>query len=156
MDFAAWKSNSTRDVHSIAGLVGTGPFTVENIFVSSSDVHLNSLAKYNPALNAAGSPGLAVDFDGQIRPAGGAADIGADEAGAVTAATRTLSGRVTSASGRGISYARVMVRGGGMTQPVALLTARSVISASKACGPMRFIWLLSMRNGICSPIRIRS
>lgn len=122
VDFDAWKAGTSRDANSITGLVETGLFTAENLFVSTSDLHLANL-QTNPAVNGVTGSGLTRDFDGQIRPVGGMADIGADEADAAAGPTLTVSGRLTTAAGRGISNARVTLQGGGLTQPLTLSTS---------------------------------
>jgi hypothetical protein len=122
VDFAAWKAGSSRDAHSITGLVETGLFTVENLFVSVQDLHLNSLGN-NPAINAGTNTRLLTDFDGQIRPFGGVPDIGADEADATPAEALSVSGRVANAGGRGIRNARVTIQGGGLTAPITSMTS---------------------------------
>jgi hypothetical protein len=77
VDFTSWQAGPpTRDANSQASNPG-GNYTVANMFVSATDLHLNTSGT-NPAFNA-GTPveGVTIDFDGQTRDS--APDIGADE-----------------------------------------------------------------------------
>lgn len=124
VDFAAWKSGPpARDANSIAGVSGTGPFNVANIFSSANDLHL-VIGGFNPAINAGTEIGLSTDFDGQTRPFNGAPDIGADEVQTVpTAAEVSVGGRITTADGRGIRNIRVTVSGGDLAGPRSAITS---------------------------------
>jgi len=77
VDFVTWQTGApTRDANSQASNPG-GNYTVANMFVSGSDLHLNT-AGTNPALNSGSAvAGVTTDFDGQTRDA--MPDIGADE-----------------------------------------------------------------------------
>lgn len=123
VDFAAWKTGPpARDANSRAGVAGSAPYDVASIFASTNDLHL-LVSGSNPAINAGGTAGPSVDFDGQTRPFGSALDIGADEVQtAPTAAEVSLSGRVVTAEGRGIRGIRIVVSGGDLPSPVAALT----------------------------------
>ncbi|HEX8738222.1 MAG TPA: Calx-beta domain-containing protein, partial [Pyrinomonadaceae bacterium] len=77
VNFASWQAGPpTRDANSQASNPG-GNYTVANMFVSPTDLHLN-ISGTNPAFNA-GTPvaDVTTDFDGQPRDS--APDIGADE-----------------------------------------------------------------------------
>jgi hypothetical protein len=77
VDFATWQAGPPpRDANSQASNP-SGNYTVANMFVSPTDLHLN-MSGTNPAFNA-GTPvmGVTIDFDGQTRDS--APDIGADE-----------------------------------------------------------------------------
>ncbi len=89
VSFAAWPTGPpTRDANSQASNPG-GNYTVANIFVSDTDLHLNT-AGTNPAINAGiAAGGITVDFDGQTRDA--MLDIGADEIIAAAAPTIMVS-----------------------------------------------------------------
>lgn len=121
--FTTWKAGPpARDANSIAGVAGSGPFNINNMFASANDLHL-SIAGNNPAINNAAPGGAAVDFDGQPRPFGAAPDIGADEVQtAPTAAEASIGGRVMTADGRGIRNIRVLVTGGTLTEPRTAIT----------------------------------
>lgn len=123
VDFATWKAGPPlRDANSIAGVAGSGPFNVTNMFASPNDLHL-SIVGNNPAVNNAAAGGAATDYDGQARPFGAAPDIGADEVQtAPTAAEASIGGRVMTADGRGIRNIRVLVTGGDLTAPRAAIT----------------------------------
>jgi hypothetical protein len=121
VDFATWQGQPTptRDVNSQASNPG-GNYTVANMFVSDSDLHLRFGT--NPAINT-GIPagGVTNDFDGQPRPFSSQVDIGADEL-VPTAAAVTLAGRVTTAEGNGIRNASVTISGGSLPGPVVAQT----------------------------------
>jgi hypothetical protein len=111
-----------RDAASLIAVSGTGPFNLNNIFVSAEDLHLVTLGN-NPAINNGTDLGITVDFDGQGRPINGVQDIGADEVFfAPTAADASINGRITTAEGRGLSGVRVIVTGGDFAEPLVLLT----------------------------------
>lgn len=78
VDFAAWQVGG-RDANSQASNPG-GNYTVANMFVSTTDLHLNTMGT-NPASNA-GTPagGVTIDFDGDTRSVT-TPDIGFDEVG---------------------------------------------------------------------------
>ncbi len=124
VDIAAWQTGPpSRDANSIAGVAGSGPFNLSNMFASPNDLHL-SIAGNNPAVNNAAVGGAATDFDGQIRPFGAAPDIGADEVQtAPTAADASIAGRVTTVDGRGIRSVRVTVMGGNLPAPLIAATS---------------------------------
>jgi hypothetical protein len=123
-DFPMWRTASPgHDPDSIASTANVGPFNVGNIFSSTNDLHLRTTGN-NPAINAGTDVGVLTDIDGQPRPSNGAPDIGADELQtAPTAADVSISGRVATADGRGIRNIRVIVEGGNLEQPIAVLTS---------------------------------
>lgn len=88
-------------------------------FTSNSDLHVSS----STALESMGAnAGVSDDFDGAVRNAA-TPDIGADEFLSVpTAADVSLSGRIADSKGRGIRNIRVVVFGGGLAEPLSVLT----------------------------------
>ena len=79
VSFATWQTGPpARDANSQAANPG-GNYTVANMFISSTDLHLNA-AGINPALSAGNATGTGVttDFDNDPRSASNP-DIGADE-----------------------------------------------------------------------------
>lgn len=119
--FEGWKNaGSGRDQNSVAAVAGTGSITASNIFVSSNDLHLNLSAK-NPASDRGTATEVSKDIDGEIRPAGNAPDLGADEANSILAPRYAISGRITDANGRGIRKAIITVRGAGNETPQLLM-----------------------------------
>ena len=118
VDFATWQGQPTptRDVNSQASNPG-GNYTVANMFISETDLHLNTTGT-NPALNAGiAAGGVTTDFDNHMRPQQSGPEIGADEILAPTAALVSISGRVIDASGNGIRNAVLVLEGGGLEEP---------------------------------------
>ncbi len=110
--FASWKIDSASDAASLQG---------DPLFVNP----VNDLHQITTTNSVLKDKGIAVsvldDFDGQIRSVvgfvGGVPDIGADEPTAPTAANASVSGRVTTADGRGIRNAILTISGGSLTTP---------------------------------------
>ena len=92
---------------------------------SAGDLHLVSTAAAAIDHGVALS-GVTDDFDGTLRPAGAAFDIGADEWGGTTSAY-SISGRVVNASGSGVAGVTLTLAGG-----------RSATAASDSAGGFSF------------------
>jgi hypothetical protein len=106
VSFATWKAGPpARDAASQASNPG-GTFTVAGMFTSITDLHLINEGT-NPASNT-GAPvaSFTTDFDNDPRSVS-TPDIGFDEFIVVAAVPVTISGQVTTSSGRYISGAVV-------------------------------------------------
>lgn len=100
-DLGAWQTAVGQDAASY----DNDPQFV-NPMLPAPDLHL-ATALVSPAIDTGANLGVAVDFDGQLRPSGGGFDIGADEALAPSAAFVRISGKITTANGNGIRNAVV-------------------------------------------------
>lgn len=113
---AGWQTAVSDDANSQEG---------DPLFVNPlNDLHisLSSVVVYDK-----GTPvSVLDDYDGQIRSViglfGGVPDIGADEAVATTAASASISGKVTTIEGSGIRNAAVTLSGGNLEQPITVKT----------------------------------
>lgn len=123
-------------------------------FVSSTDLHL--LLGGMTTLENAGVPiaGITDDIDGHIRSA--TPEIGADELLAPTAAGVLLSGRVLTASGRGIRNVRIVVEGGDLAWPIVVTTNSFGFYrfTGLAAGQSYIVTVKSKRFGFASPVRV--
>jgi hypothetical protein len=106
---ADWRTGTGRDLHSIVA---------DPLFLSNIDLHIVG----NSPARGAGLAAAVVtrDIDGQLRDDLNP-DIGADE---LPDATALISGRIVSALSRGIRNARVTLSGGGLAQPIEVLSGR--------------------------------
>lgn len=123
-------------------------------FISSSDLHL--MLGGMTALENAGVPiaGVTDDIDGHIRSA--TPEIGADEQLSPTAAAVSVSGRVLTASGRGIRNVRIVVEGGDLAWPIVVTTNSFGFYrfTGLAAGQSYIVTVKSKRFGFASPVRV--
>ncbi|HEY0461477.1 MAG TPA: Calx-beta domain-containing protein [Pyrinomonadaceae bacterium] len=119
VNFAAWQVGG-RDANSQASNPGVGNYTLANMFVSDSDLHLANEGM-NPASNV-GTPvtGITTDFDNDTRSAT-TPEIGADEFNvAATPGTFQFSSATYSVGEGGGSIAAVVTRTGGASGVVSI------------------------------------
>jgi hypothetical protein len=136
VDFAAWQAGPpTRDANSQASNPGVGNYTVVNMFVSVTDLHLANEGT-NPASNA-GTPVLAAtsDFDGNVR-SGTTPEIGFDEFFIASPGTLAFSSATYSVGEAGPTATLTVNRTGGSDGAVNVDYALSggTATGGAACG----------------------